>query len=95
MAILLRTLPLALALPAISAGGAGSQPVSYPEAADALPWAADRTYADLVRLVAPASAAGNEAGAPGIDIRHIDGSDMARLAPSATRLSRIAALPVR
>jgi len=83
MVVVLRALSIGLALLAAAAGGALGQPVSYPQAADLLPGAPDRTYGDLARLVAPGG------------VRHIGGEDMGDSAPLSSGVKRIAALPVR
>lgn len=88
---------LLLAVAMLRAPVAFAEPVSYPEPADPLPGAGNRTYADLVRLVVP-GIGGGDAGAAGkgvIDLRHIDGGDMIGFEPVSVASPRIAAVPVR
>lgn len=86
MAIPLRAAAAALAFLLAAAGGGRGKPVSRPEPADPLPWAAERTYADLVRLVLPEDATA--------DFRHIGGEDMANPLPAPIGPVRIAAVPL-
>jgi len=95
MVVLLRAALLALALS--WAPVAFAEPASYPELADPLPGAGNRTYADLVRLVVP-GIGGDDVGASGggvIPIRHIDGGDMSGFEPVSVASPRIAVVPVR
>jgi hypothetical protein len=86
MASPVRAAAAALALLLAAAGGSLGEPVSRPEPADPLPWAAERTYADLVRLVLP--------GDGTADFRHIGGEDMANPLPAPVGPVRIAAVPL-
>lgn len=86
MAIPLRAAGAALAFLLAAAGGGRGEPVFRPELADPLPWAAELTYADLVRLVLP------EDGTA--DFRHIGGEDMANPLPAPIGPVRIAAVPL-
>lgn len=90
MAILLRTALAASTLLLAGMGGASGQSVSFPEPGDPLPWAKDRTYADLVRLAVPGTA-----GAGASEIRHIAGEDAGGGVPAPNAAPRIAAIPVR
>lgn len=74
-----------------------AEPVSYPEPVDPLPWNANRTYGDLVRLVVPGIDGGSAtaSGSGVIDVRHIDGADVSGPESVSIETLRIAAIPVR
>ena len=86
---------VALAILSMPVGPAFAQPVSYPDLAEPLPESPNRTYADLVRLVVPGIGGDGASGSGVIDLRHIDGTDMAGLEPMSVGSPRIAVVPAR
>lgn len=85
---------VALALLFVGTGNAFGQPVSRSKPADPLPWGTNQTYADLVRLVVPKIAAGDEAASDG-GIRHIGGEGVGGPRPASIESPRIASIKVR
>ncbi|MGB3834494.1 MAG: hypothetical protein WA975_21820 [Mesorhizobium sp.] len=95
MAFRLRVILLVLTM--IWTPAAVAEPAPFPELADALPQAENRTYGDLVRLVVPGIDNGDAAaaGTGVIAVRHISGEDMTSVVPVSVEAPRIAAIPLR
>lgn len=91
----LRVILLVLAI--VWSPAAVAEPASFPELADAVPGAENRTYRDLVRFVVPGIDNGDAAaaGTGVIDVRHISGQDMTGIVPVSVKTPRIGAIPLR
>lgn len=95
--MLLRAVPVALALLLVCVDGAAAQPVSFPAPARPVRPGADRTYADLVAIVVPGVVVNGEkySGGDVIAVRNIAGGDLEDIEPESMEALRVAAVPVR
>ena len=95
--MLLRAVPVALALLLVCVDGAAAKPVLFPEPAQPVRPGADRTYADLVALVVPGVVVNGEkySGGDVIAVRNIAGGDLEDIEPESMEALRVAAVPVR
>jgi hypothetical protein len=97
MIVLLRAVPVALALLLVCADGATAQPVSFPAPTQPVREGEDVTYADLVALVVPGIVVngGKYSGGEVIALRSIGSADVESLQPASIGALGVAAVPVR